>query len=358
MPDLGGWVCPAPAARLARRSGDGPRRRRGHVGRADRAPVPPRLRRARPTRDPATPRCVELGGGRLAFSTDSFVVRPMFFPGGASATWPSTAPSTTWRWRAPSRWSCRPPSSSKRARRSRHSGGSPQPMGAAARVAGVGLVTGDTKVVDSGQRRRRLHQHRRHRPPRRGVDIRPEPGRAGRRGDRQRRHRRARDRCHELPRGSRVRHRGVRATRAAAPRAGGGHDRRPAPTSTRCATRPAAAWPPSLNEIADAAGVGIELTSGDLPIPEAVRDACGLLGLDPLHVANEGKLLAIVAPTTPTRSWRPCSNTHPQGAGRRVIGVWWTSTRGWSRPAPRSGGTRVVDLPIGEQLPRDLLSSR
>ena len=51
----------------------------------------------------------------------------------------------------------------------------------------------------------------------------------------------------------------------------------------------------TLNEIAKAAEVGVELVERDLPIPDAVRDACGLLGLDPLYVANEGKLVAFVA---------------------------------------------------------------
>ena len=50
----------------------------------------------------------------------------------------------------------------------------------------------------------------------------------------------------------------------------------------------------SLNEIARAAGVGVEMVERDLPVPQEVADACSLLGLDPLQVANEGKLLAFV----------------------------------------------------------------
>jgi hydrogenase expression/formation protein HypE len=52
----------------------------------------------------------------------------------------------------------------------------------------------------------------------------------------------------------------------------------------------------SLNEIAKASKVGVSLSERDLPIPAPVQDACGLLGLDPLYVANEGKLVAFVAP--------------------------------------------------------------
>ena len=66
----------------------------------------------------------------------------------------------------------------------------------------------------------------------------------------------------------------------------------------------------SLNEIAKAAGVGIELIERDLPIPETVANACSFLGLDPLYVANEGKLLAIVDPRRRRRpSSPPCAPT-------------------------------------------------
>ena len=88
-------------------------------------------------------------------------------PAARSAIWRSTAPSTTSRWRARSRWCCPRRSSSRRARRSTRSARVAQAVGTAALAAGVKLVTGDTKVVDCGPRRRRLHQHRGHRPRRR-----------------------------------------------------------------------------------------------------------------------------------------------------------------------------------------------
>ena len=108
----------------------------------------------------------------------------------------------------------------------------------------------------------------------------------------------------------------------------------------------------SLNEIARAAGVGVELVERDLPIPEEVRDACSLLGLDPLYVANEGKLLAFV----PGDARRPGAGRHA-GPPARQGGAWSSGTasptiRAWSSLGPALGGTRVVDLPIGEQLPR------
>ena len=71
----------------------------------------------------------------------------------------------------------------------------------------------------------------------------------------------------------------------------------------------------SLNEIAKAAGVGIELIESALPVPEAVANACSFLGLDPLYVANEGKLLAIVA--RGRRGRRPRGDAGgPAGRGR------------------------------------------
>src|SRR5262249_56221759 len=69
----------------------------------------------------------------------------------------------------------------------------------------------------------------------------------------------------------------------------------------------------SLNEIAKASGVGIDLVERDLPIPASVRDACSLLGLDPLQVANEGKLLAFV-PSAAADSVLAAMRAHPLGA--------------------------------------------
>ncbi len=107
----------------------------------------------------------------------------------------------------------------------------------------------------------------------------------------------------------------------------------------------------SLNEIARSAGVGITIVERDLPIPAAVRDACGLLGLDPLYVANEGKLLAIVARADADRVLA-AMQAHPLGAGARIIGECVREHESMLVARTALGGTRVVDLPIGEQLPR------
>ena len=72
----------------------------------------------------------------------------------------------------------------------------------------------------------------------------------------------------------------------------------------------------TLNEIAKAAKVGVSLDRADAPDPGEVRDACGLLGLDPLYVANEGKLLAFV-PADDAERVLAAMRAHPQGARRR-----------------------------------------
>ena len=106
-----------------------------------------------------------------------------------------------------------------------------------------------------------------------------------------------------------------------------------------------------LNEIARASGVGVELDERAIPVPDAVRDACGLLGLDPLYVANEGKLLAFV-PASDADAVLAAMRAHPLGTGATVIGRCVAEHAGMVVARTALGGTRVVDLPVGEQLPR------
>ncbi len=107
----------------------------------------------------------------------------------------------------------------------------------------------------------------------------------------------------------------------------------------------------TLNEIAKAAQVGVALDERAFPIPPEVRDACGLLGLDPLQVANEGKLLAFVSPGDAERVLAAMRD-HPLGVHAEVIGRCVAEHRGMVVARTALGGTRVVDLPLGEQLPR------
>jgi hydrogenase expression/formation protein HypE len=107
----------------------------------------------------------------------------------------------------------------------------------------------------------------------------------------------------------------------------------------------------ALNEIAMAAGVSIELEERSIPVNEAVQGACELLGFDPLYVANEGKCLAIVAPShaqAVLQAWR----SHPLGRDSAIIGEVLEEPRGRLVLHTRIGARRIVDMLSGEQLPR------
>ncbi len=107
----------------------------------------------------------------------------------------------------------------------------------------------------------------------------------------------------------------------------------------------------ALNEIAKASGVGIVLSENKLPIPSAVRSACELLGLDPLYVANEGKLLAIV-PREFADEILAKLQTQKFGERATIIGEVTAQHPNMVVAKTGIGGTRVVDMMIGEQLPR------
>jgi len=107
----------------------------------------------------------------------------------------------------------------------------------------------------------------------------------------------------------------------------------------------------ALNEIAAQAGAGIRLHEAAIPISEEVRGACEILGLDPLYVANEGKCLAIVARDV-AEDVLAVLRAHPLGAQAAVIGEVVAGHPGKVMLRSRIGGLRVVDVLSGEQLPR------
>ncbi len=107
----------------------------------------------------------------------------------------------------------------------------------------------------------------------------------------------------------------------------------------------------ALNEIATQAGVGMQLEENSLPLREDVRGACEILGFDPLYVANEGKCLAIVAPEA-ADSVLAAMREHPLGREAAVIGAVVDEHPGKVYLRSRVGGMRVVDMLSGEQLPR------
>lgn len=328
-----------------------------------------------------------LDGARLAFSTDSFVVKPLMFPGGSIG---DLAVNGTVNDLAMS--GARPVALSTAFILEE---GTPlvriaevaAAMGTAALSAGVKLVTGDTKVVDAGHGDGIFINTAGIGILDPGVDIRPELARpgdivlvSGEIGL----HGVAVMSCREgLEFGTTVcsdtapLHGLVAAMLGAGTAAGNGGsngngsagsnasnvgnvgnsnssagDTDSATSGVHVLRDPTrGGMAASLNEIARAAQVGIALEESRIPIPAGVRDACGLLGLDPLYVANEGKLVAFVAPEYADRVLA-AMREHPLGAHAAIIGRCVTEHPGMVTARTALGGTRVVDLPAGEQLPR------
>ena len=107
----------------------------------------------------------------------------------------------------------------------------------------------------------------------------------------------------------------------------------------------------TLNEIARQSGVGMLLQEAAIPVRPQVDAACELLGLDPLYVANEGKLVAVCAPEA-AEAVLAAMRAHPLGAEAARIGEVTADPHHFVQMATRFGGRRVVDWLSGEQLPR------
>ena len=292
---------------------------------------------------------VQVGGSRLAFSTDSYVVKPLFFPGGSIGDLAVNGTVNDLAMSGAQPLVLSTAFILEEGTALAEIGRVAEAMGRAASAAGVRLVTGDTKVVDAGSGDGVFVNTAGIGLVPDGVEIAPWRARPGDvvivSGDIGV-HGVAVMSCREgLEFGTEVRSDSaplnglVEAMLAAR---GDVHVLRD-PTRGGVAA--------SLNEIAKAAGLGVELVERDMPIPQAVRDACGLLGLDPLYVANEGKLVAFVAPEDADQVLE-AMRRHPYGAGAAVIGRCVAEHPGIVVTRTGLGGTRVVDLPIGEQLPR------
>ena len=107
----------------------------------------------------------------------------------------------------------------------------------------------------------------------------------------------------------------------------------------------------TLNELAEASGVGVKLDEAAVPLRNEVRGACEMLGLDPLYVANEGKLIAVAAPEDADRLLEVMRG-HPLGRDAAVVGEVVDDHRGMVILRSLIGGERVVTMLAGEQLPR------
>lgn len=293
---------------------------------------------------------LELDGGRLAFSTDSFVISPLFFPGGdiGSLAVYGTVNDLAMCGARPIALSAGlileeglPMEDLWRVVRS---------MQQAAQAVGVPIVTGDTKVVERGKgdgvfiNTAGLGVV----PP--GVHIAPTRAQPG----------------DVLLINGPIAEHGIAimslreglqfettlrsdsaplADLVAAILAAGGDQVHVLRDPTRGGLASA------LNEIAGQAGLGICLNEADIPIGEEVRGACEILGLDPLYVANEGKCLVMVARPV-AEAVLAAMRQHALGRQASIIGEVVAEHPGQVLLRSRIGGWRVVDMLSGEQLPR------
>jgi hydrogenase expression/formation protein HypE len=107
----------------------------------------------------------------------------------------------------------------------------------------------------------------------------------------------------------------------------------------------------TLNEIAQQSGVGMRIEERLIPVRPEVEAACELLGLDPLNVANEGKLVAVVAPGAEA-PLIAAMRAHPLGRDAAAIGDVVADEQRFVQMTTAFGGGRIVDWLAGEQLPR------
>ncbi|MBI4881166.1 MAG: hydrogenase expression/formation protein HypE [Planctomycetes bacterium] len=293
---------------------------------------------------------LEIGGARVAFSTDSFVVHPLFFPGGdiGSLAVHGTVNDLAMCGARPAALSAGfileeglPLEDLWRVTRS---------MKEAAAAAGVPIVTGDTKVVDRGKGDGLFINTAGIGLVLPGIDIAPRRAAAG----------------DAVILSGTIADHGVAILSVreglefetplqsdSAPLAGlverllqvGGNQVHVLRDPTRGGVAS------SLNEIAAQARLGVRLDERAIPVREEVRGACEFLGLDPLYVANEGKCLVIVAPQA-AAAVLAAMRAHPLGRESAIIGELVERHPGKVVLRSGIGGTRIVDMLSGEQLPR------
>jgi hydrogenase expression/formation protein HypE len=292
---------------------------------------------------------VDIGGSRIAFTTDSFVVKPLFFPGGDIGTLAvnGTVNDLAMGGAEPLFLSLAlileegfPFDTLRRVMES---------IRVAAALAGVVVVTGDTKVVEKGSGDGLFVNTSGIGMVTSGVQLSADQARPGDRvllsgtiGD------------HGITILSQ--REGLEFESAIASDTAALHtlvaSMLRASSGIRCLRDPTrGGLSSSLNEIAARSRVGIELAEDAIPIREEVQGACEMLGLDPLYVANEGKLVAIVEPTA-AETILDAMRQHPLGRDARIIGTVTDSRSAMVTLRTRLGTSRIVDLLSGDQLPR------
>ncbi|MDE2604340.1 MAG: hydrogenase expression/formation protein HypE [Burkholderiales bacterium] len=289
-------------------------------------------------------------GGRLVMATDAHVVSPIFFPGGdlGCLAVHGTVNDVAMMGATPLYLAASfileegyPLADLRRIVES---------MAAAAREAGVAIVTGDTKVVEQGKGDGVFIGTTGVGVVPQGVQVggaRARPGDAvllsgsiGEHGVAVLSKRESLEFETAIESDTAALHTLVAAMLAAAP---GGVRVLRDPTRGGLAT--------TLNEIARQSGTGMLLDEAAIPVLPQVEAACELLGLDPLYVANEGKLVAVCAEAD-ADAVLAAMRAHPRGARACRIGSVIEDAHGFVQMDTRFGGRRVVDWLSGEQLPR------
>ncbi|WP_460358758.1 hydrogenase expression/formation protein HypE [Mycobacterium sp. ZZG] len=301
-----------------------------------------------PSRDSAV---LDTGAGRIALTTDSYVVQPLFFPGGNIGDLAVNGTINDLACSGAQPIGITAGFILEEGLEIDVLGTVAATMGRAAAEAGVPIVTGDTKVVGKGGADQLFINTAGVGvvPP--GVAIGPEQARPGdvvivsgdigEHGVAIMSVREGIDFGTVVTTDSAPLHRLVGAMLAAG-EPGAVHTLRD-PTRGGLVA--------SVVEIARAASVGVDLDEAAIPVPETVASACSFLGLDPLQVANEGKMVAFVAPEhaeAVLAAMRGC----PEGVGAAVIGRVVADHPGMAVARTPFGTTRVVERELGEQLPR------
>ncbi|TWB39207.1 hydrogenase expression/formation protein HypE [Nitrospirillum pindoramense] len=292
---------------------------------------------------------LDVGSGRIAVTTDAHVISPLFFPGGdiGSLAVHGTLNDLAMAGARPMALTAAfiieegfPLADLDRIAAS---------MGRASRDAGVPVATGDTKVVERGKGDGVFITTSGIGVVPEGVDISPRrlsPGQvillSGPVGD----HgiailskRQGLEFGTEIRSDSAALHRMVADMIAAVPGVAVLRD----PTRGGLSA--------TLNELANAAGVGMQLEERAIPVRPEVAAACELLGLDPLNVANEGKLVCVCEPGD-AETLLAVMRDHAEGRDAARIGHVTVDRPGFVRMTTAIGGQRVVDWLSGEQLPR------
>lgn len=288
-------------------------------------------------------------GERLAFSTDSYVVRPLFFPGGCIGDLAVNGTVND-----VSMSGARPVALSagfilEEGLPLETLGRVAEAMGSASAAAGVPIRTGDTKVVDAGHADGMYINTAGIGIIGAGVDIRPTRATPG----------------DQIVVSGPIGLHGIAVmSQREGLEFGTGLETDSAPLNGLVADLIAAVpdvhvlrdptrggVTASLCEIASTAAVGIEYEESLVPVPPAVAAACSFLGLDPMSIANEGRLVAVVADEDLDAALSALQN-HTAGSGACRIGVVTEEHPGVVVAKTPFGASRVVDLPLGEQLPR------